>query len=165
MKLKIVHIVIITSIIIVAALATSWFYFIKNKYTEDIPYNENIATQNISLPDGNEITSQAIANKHQTHGKIGAQLTNLTPLIKKNLHYPDQDGVYVQDTIRNSPAQTAGILPGDIIIKISNIETPDIFPTINLISSLHPGETYPITVFRQGKYLVYPVTLTQDLHS
>lgn len=162
METKRTHIVIITIMIIIAVAAILLLHFFPKKSLDDAMYNQYVATQNISLPDGKKVISLT-ATKRQTHSKLGAQLTNLTTVIKENLQYPEHDGVYVQDTIRHSPAQTAGILPGDIIININNTATPDIFPTINLIACLHAGETYPVTVFRQGKYLVYPVTITNQI--
>ncbi len=113
---------------------------------------------NIRLPDGNNSQIQIDHTSDTVRPRLGAQLSILTATIRKNLHYAEQYGVYVQDTVRNSPAQTAGILPGDIIFKINNQDAQDLMPTLNLIAELNPGATYPIHVFRQGKELVYQVT-------
>jgi serine protease DegQ len=94
------------------------------------------------------------------NGWIGAQLTDLTQNIKKHLKYPDSYGVYVQDTIRNSPAQTAGILPGDIISKINDADAQEVLPTIKLISNLDPGKPYPFIIFRDGKFSEYQITIS-----
>lgn len=105
---------------------------------------------------------QYIANNkaESKNGWIGAQLTDLTQNIKQHLKYPDPYGVYVQDTIRNSPSQTAGILPGDIISKINNADAQDVLPAIKLIANLNPGEVYPFTIFRDGKFSEYQITVS-----
>ncbi len=121
---------------------------------------QSLATQLITLPDGHHILA-TVNVPTETHGWIGATLTDLTNTIRDNLHYAEQFGVYIQDTYVDSPAQIAGILPGDILISINNIHAQDVLPTINLIATLHPGHAYPFTIFRQGKYLDYSVTVTK----
>ncbi len=104
--------------------------------------------------------SQVSNNGANESGWIGAQLTDLSPTIREHLNYTDSYGIYIQDTIRNSPAQTAGLLPGDIITHINHIELTDVLPTINLINTLQPGNKYPVTIFRTGKYLHYEVIIS-----
>lgn len=112
-----------------------------------------------SLAQDHSIETELDLQQQTVHGWIGAQLTDLSAAIKQHLNFPDSYGVYVQDTIRNSPAQTAGILPGDIITQINDMEVFEVLPTINLIAALQPGRQYPVMVFRQGQYLQYNVTI------
>lgn len=106
-----------------------------------------------------QIMHQLIAKGTIARSWIGAQLSSIPDETRKLLNYQNPNGIYVQDTIRNSPAQKAGILPGDIIVKIDNIEVQDMSATLRLISNLHPNKTYQLEVFRQGKSLIYPVTV------
>ena len=143
MKSTTVKVIIITIIILLSIAAVYRFYYMTS-FNYDNSYQQNIAT-NITDPKS---------------GWIGAKLTDLTQDIKQHLKYPDIYGVYVQDTIRNSPSQTAGILPGDIISKINNIEAQDILPAIKLISNLNPGKEYPFIIFRDGKFTEYQITIS-----
>ena len=120
---------------------------------------EYIAVNDLELPDGNIIKSTNFDN-NPNKGWIGAQLTDLPINIKRHLKYPDQIGVYVQDTQRSGPAQTAGILPGDIITLVNNVEAQSLKHAINVISHLTPGKSYPFAVFRQGEYLEYAVNVS-----
>ncbi len=113
----------------------------------------------IPIDHAKEIISQLISKGTITRGWIGAQLTEIPQETRISLNFADQTGIYVQDTIRNSPAQRAGILPGDIITKIDNVQTYDINATIQRIATLQPENTYKLEVFRQGKTLIYPVTV------
>jgi len=111
-------------------------------------------------------TAKNIMAQLITHGKIirgwlGAQLSEIPDETKQYLRFQQDNGIYVQDTIRNSPAQKAGILPGDIITKIDNAQTQDIYSAIRLISTLKPNKSYPIEVFRQGKNIVYNVKVIE----
>lgn len=118
--------------------------------------NPASTTSQIFLPDGNKIS---IIKKNQPPKSfIGIKMAELTPKIMRHLNFPDQNGVYVQDTIRNSPGQNAGILPGDIIIKINNVEVQNVATALKLVYTLLPNYTFPIEIFRQDKYLEYSIT-------
>lgn len=154
--------VIVITIVIVTVAMYMFFYVTQlgDSVESDNP-NEYVGHKNIDLPNGS-ISTIEIANTQSTaQSWIGASLSELSTNIKNNLHYVDQDGVYIQDTVRNSPAQIAGILPGDILIKINDTDTVEILSALKLIAALHPGSTYAFTVFRQGEYLNYTVTPKQ----
>lgn len=107
------------------------------------------------------VMQQIINNGNVTRGWIGTQLSNLPAETKKYLQFHGQDGIYVQDTMRNSPAQIAGILPGDIITRVNNYKTQDILKTISLISALTPGKSCEVEIFRNGEKIIFPVTVKQ----
>ena len=108
-----------------------------------------------------KIMQELIAHGKVIRGWLGAQLSELPDETRQYLKFQQANGIYVQNTIRNSPAQKAGILPGDIITKINNAETLDITSSVKLISSLTPDKTYPLEIFRHGKRLVYTVAITE----
>lgn len=142
LAIKVIVITII-ALLLLAITLTYRSYFV-GPINNDNSYQQYIATN----------------SPEQKHGWIGAQLTDLTQNIKQHLKYPDHYGVYVQDTIRNSPSQTAGILPGDIISKINNAEVQDVLPAIKLISQLNPGQVYPFIIFRDGRFSEYQITIS-----
>lgn len=107
------------------------------------------------------IMSQLIKTGHIIRGWIGAQLQDLNNELKSNLGYNEDYGVYVQGVIRNSPAQKAGILPGDIILKINNIDLKSVSETIKLVGSLQPNKNYAIEVFRKFKFYSFSVLIGQ----
>ncbi len=136
---------ILITIILLALFTAALIYYI---YFRTSPHINNSYQQYM-----------ASNREDQKNGWIGAQLTDLTLNIKKDLKYPDYYGVYVQNTIRNSPSQTAGILPGDIICKINNTDAQDVLPAIKLIAQLNPGKVYPFIIFRNGKFSEYNITV------
>ncbi len=119
-------------------------------------HNHTLINTQISLPDGNNVSIAKTASLPKSF--IGLKMAELTPKIMRYLKFPDHNGVYVQDTIRNSPGQNAGILPGDIIIKINHVEVQNVATALKLICALLPNYTFPIEVFRQEQYLEYLVT-------
>lgn len=113
----------------------------------------------IPIDTAKDIAAQIINKGTVTRGWIGAQLTEISSETRQYLNYQDPQGIYVQDTVRNSPAQRAGLLPGDIITKIDSIPTSNIKEALQLISTLQPEQTYNMEVYRQGQNVIYPVTV------
>ncbi len=107
------------------------------------------------------IMEQLIKTGHIVRGWIGAQLQDLNNELKIHLGYSEEYGVYVQGVIRNSPAQKAGILPGDIILKVNNIDVKSVSEAVKLVGSLQPNKNYYIEVFRKFKFYSFAVLIGQ----
>ena len=117
----------------------------------------------IPIDTAKNIFKQLISNGSISRSWIGVQLSDLPLETRQHLNYPETAGIYVQDSIRNSPAQKAGIIPGDIITRVNGSKAQDLLATLHLISALSPGKTYDIEVFRHGHNLVYPVKIMEKL--
>lgn len=107
------------------------------------------------------IMNQLIETGHIVRGWIGIHLGDITEEVKKYLNYKSNDGVYVQATINNSPAQKAGILPGDIITKVDGKKIKNRDQTVRLVGDLKPNKAYPVEVFRRGETLNFSVLIKQ----
>lgn len=108
-----------------------------------------------------EIMEQLIKNGHIIRGWLGTQLGEVTKEIKNNIGFNEKHGVYVQAVIKYSPAQRAGIMPGDIITKINNLEIKNVSEAIKTVGSLNPNESYNIEIFRKFKFLTFSVIIIQ----
>lgn len=108
-----------------------------------------------------DIMQQLIETGHIVRGYLGINLGSITEDIKKYLEYKGNQGVYVQATVNNGPAQKAGILPGDIITKINKVKINSPTQTIQLVTTLKPKKAYPIEVFRRGEYLTFSVIISE----
>lgn len=108
-----------------------------------------------------DVMDQLIKTGHIVRGWIGTQLHELTSDLKSYLGYSDEYGVYVQGVIRNSPAQKAGILPGDIIVKINNVDVKSVHDAVKLVGSLQPNKSYSLEVFRKYKFYSFSVLISQ----
>ena len=96
----------------------------------ELGYNTHIYS-----PDKN---SPAFKNStYQTIGKFEDQ-KNTTPI----------NGVLITATIRNGPAENAGIIPGDIILSINENITSSPERIIDMITKLKPGTKVKIKILR-----------------
>jgi regulator of sigma E protease len=75
--------------------------------------------------------------------------------------YPYPTKPYIQDVVKNSPAEEAGIQPGDIFLAINNIELTDRERAVELISS-NPGAPLEIKILRNRDTLLTKVTPAED---
>ncbi len=107
------------------------------------------------------IMQQLIDTGHIIRGWLGAYLGDITEEVKKYLNYKDKHGVYVRAIFRDSPAQKAGLLPGDIIVKINGKEAENITSAVNIVSNLSPNKGYPFEIFRKGEFITFSVVISE----
>lgn len=71
-------------------------------------------------------------------------------------------GVYVTGIDANSPALAAGLAAGDIITSMDGHSITNMRLVHNIIASLKPGDTIPVTVLRKGanRYVKFKFELT-----
>lgn len=71
-------------------------------------------------------------------------------------------GAYVVEVVNDSPAETAGVLPGDIITKLDGEDVRDSNGGLaDLISKKKAGQTVSLEIWRDGETLKKTVTLSE----
>lgn len=60
-------------------------------------------------------------------------------------------GVYVKDAVPDSPSYNAGILSGDIIVKINNRGIKDMSDIMSILNSCGSGSSITVEVMRKGR--------------
>ena len=80
---------------------------------------------------------------------------NVIPYLDSNLKF--ENGIYVVEIIKNSPAENAGIKKGDIITKIDGITLNKMSELRKYIYTKKPGEEVTLLVQRNG--LISPVKM------
>jgi serine protease Do len=73
---------------------------------------------------------------------------------------PDANGVLITEVQPEMPADKAGVRSNDIVRKVDGQGVRDRNDLLSKIATRRPGETVELTVFRNGKTLDIPVTLT-----
>lgn len=81
-------------------------------------------------------------------GVDGADVTEeVIEVVDESMPY----GVYVKDTIINSPAYNAGILSGDIIVDINGMEIKSLEDIMSVLAKCESGQEIGVEVMRRGK--------------
>jgi Do/DeqQ family serine protease len=112
----------------------------------------------IPIDQATEVMNSIIAGKRILRGYLGVMMQPLTKEIRDSSGYKEGDGVFVRATVQGSPAQKAGLLPGDVILKINNQVVKDERSGLRIVASLTPGQNYPIEIFRKNERLSFTIT-------
>ena len=89
-------------------------------------------------------------------------LANITSRSKTEilkLKSDQTDGVVVTDTVKGSPAETAGLKKSDVITKIGDKEIKNILELRRELYAYNVGDKVELTVLREGKETKVQVTL------
>lgn len=113
----------------------------------------------IPIDEATHIMNQLIEGKPIVRGYLGIMMQPLDKEIRDYIQYKEENGVYIRAVVKDSPSQKAGLLPGDVLIKINNIPVKDDREGSRLVAGLTPGKSYPVEIFRKGDYITYTVIL------
>ena len=83
-------------------------------------------------------------------GFLGIFMANLSAGVKNQIGYNGSGGVAVQQVFSGSPADQAGIQPGDVILQADGKDFSNIKALHDYIASKRPGDTIRLNVWSQG---------------
>ncbi|HKQ32496.1 MAG TPA: PDZ domain-containing protein, partial [Thermodesulfobacteriota bacterium] len=84
----------------------------------------------------------------------GLSVKELTPQIARNFNLSTETGVIITDVVDGSPAEDAGLRPGDVIIEIDKNKISNLDQYSSAISNAKPGSTVLVLV-KRGDNTVY----------
>ena len=81
---------------------------------------------------------------------IGVLLAPLNATIAERLGIDREDGVVVLRVIEGSPADTAGVERGDVVLQVSGEAVETVQDVVDAVGGMSPGDTVTVTVLRDG---------------
>ncbi len=99
----------------------------------------------IPVSSARSIMEQIIQNGSVTRGWIGVEAQEITPELAESFGLPDAEGALIAGVQRGSPADTAGVRPGDVLLSVNGKPVKDPQAMLELIAALKPEER---TTFR-----------------
>ena len=91
------------------------------------------------------VSGAAFQNGAVTRGWIGVEAQEITPELAESFGLPDSEGALIAGVVRGSPADAAGIRPGDVLLTVAGKPVKDPQVMLDLIAALKPDER---SVFR-----------------
>lgn len=103
-----------------------------------------------------------VMNEILKHGRVIRGYLGISDENAELIANNSINGVLVRYIDPLGPAAIADIREGDIIVQVDDKPIHNVRELIDIISSTSPGTILNITVLRQGKNVVCPVTLAED---
>jgi len=105
------------------------------------------------------IAEQLITSGRIQRGYLGVWMKPIDEELKKGLDIPDGvEGTLVFRVAKNSPADRAGLEPGDVIYEIDSLTTKNAGSIANAVGLKKPGTKIRLGLYRDGKPRVVKVT-------
>jgi serine protease Do len=107
---------------------------------------------------------QFIATGRVQYGWLGAligdvQDTGTYPQLAKDLRVEGMKGAFILDLYKGSPADRAGLQPGDYVTAVGSTAITDANQLTQVIGSMEAGSTSSLTVIRYGEQKALRVTV------
>ena len=110
----------------------------------------------VPINDAKWVMDEILKYGHVRRSYIGVLLQPLTPDLAKYFHV--SNGVVIAKVYPNTPAERAGLKPGDILVAVDGKPIYSINDAVKYITRNPPGTKLKIKVFRNGKYLTLTLT-------
>jgi putative serine protease PepD len=108
----------------------------------------------IPIDDARVIADELIRTGVVTHAEIGINARSVTD--------GTTDGAQVQNVQQGGAAAAAGIVEGDVIVKVGDRSIAGADELVVAVRDHNPGDTVPVELIREGRPLTVSVVLTSD---
>ena len=108
----------------------------------------------IPIDDARAIAEELIRTGVVTHAEIGINARSVTD--------GTTDGAQVQNVQQGGAAAAAGIVEGDVIVKVGDRTIAGADELVVAVREHNPGDTVPVELIREGRPLTVSVVLTSD---
>jgi Do/DeqQ family serine protease len=105
------------------------------------------------------VMEQIIKSGTVTRGWIGVEVQDMTAELAESFGVKSARGALIAGVMRGSPAEKAGIKPGDVLLTVGKRPVDDAQVMLELIAGLAPGESAHFGLSREGKPLDVSVTI------
>ena len=99
----------------------------------------------------NGVMNQLIAYGEVHRGRIGVTIQNISQEMKEAMNLPSRNGALVSNVLEGSPAEKAGIKPGDVIVGFNGDDIFDSNDIRNAVGFVERGKSATITYLRNGR--------------
>ena len=105
------------------------------------------------------VLESIVENGQVVRGWIGIESQDITPELADSFGLPKRSGAIIAGVVRGSPADRAGIMPGDILVAVAGEPVLDTSTMLNLIARLEPGAKASMTILRKRREATLDVTV------
>ncbi len=99
------------------------------------------------------VVEQLLRYGETRRGWLGVRLANLTRAFAERASYEGETGAVVTRITPGGPAQTAGLRPGDIVLRFAGRDVADSRALTRMVGEAQVGSRAEIELFREGRRL------------
>jgi serine protease Do len=93
------------------------------------------------------------------HGRLGVEAQDLDQALAESFDLSSPNGALVSEVLPNSPAASAGLEPGDVILRFDGAMITDAGQLAAQVSMSAPGERATLEVSREGRSMTFAVPI------
>jgi Do/DeqQ family serine protease len=109
-----------------------------------------------------QVMEQLVKHGEVKRGFLGAQLQDLDPELAEAFGLSQNQGAVLVNVIAGSPAEKAGLKPGDVITAINERSVHTASAVRNEIGLLRVGEQVKLEILRNGKPMQIMATISEQ---
>ena len=113
----------------------------------------------IPISSARSIMEQILQNGSVVRGWIGVEAQEITHELAESFGLPDTEGALIAGVVRGSPADSAGIRPGDVLLAVNGSAVKDPQVMLDLIAALQPEEKAAFRLRREKTIVELPVRI------
>jgi serine protease Do len=106
-----------------------------------------------------DVATQLRGSGKVTRGRLGVHIQSLTQDLAKSFGLSRPDGALVSAVEKDSPAQKAGVEPGDVILEYNGKPVVDSTDLPVMVAKTKPGSEASLKVWRAGKEKTLPINV------
>jgi S1-C subfamily serine protease len=106
-----------------------------------------------------DVAEQLLADGEVNHAFLGVQLAPLLPMLREELDVEAQEGALVLAVDEGSPAEEAGLEPGDVIVQVDDEPIRVLEDLTAILRDRSPGDVVELMVLRDDDEEVVEATL------
>jgi Do/DeqQ family serine protease len=109
-----------------------------------------------------EVVEQLLEHGDVQRGRIGIAIQDVTPGLAQALELATDRGALVTQVEPGSPAEQAGIKPGDVVVAIDEQSIDSSADLRNAVGLVRAGSTISVTALREGERRTVRATIAAD---
>jgi len=108
-----------------------------------------------------EIVGQLKGSGKVSRGRLGIQIQEVTPELATSFGLKEAQGALVAAIEKGSPAEKAGMQPGDVILKFEGKRVPNSSELPRMVGATKPGSKTKVEVWRNRAVKELSITLAE----
>ena len=108
-----------------------------------------------------QIMEQLVAHGEVRRGRLGVSVQEVTPELARAFKLDSTSGVVISRVETDSPAERAGLLPGDVVLEVNGRRIRDSDAMRNAIGLLRVGQKITVHIIRDGTEQTLEATIEE----